>query len=305
MLNNLKYQASIILVSLTAIGVSMPAAQAEDPLPAVTCAYDPESGLVNPLGMRSFVSLQEISGNTNVIFDQFPAAVAGATEATLASQRVLTLYGMNVSEARQLMLSNPEYYNTLLGFESPDGFGPVNNVLACKVVNGHEGNPGEPLPELETTQPNQGTPSSAATSSTLYETIAALPDGNYRYWSAQSEFRIVDDQELLNGGGVLFVFRKAGNQVVGSYAYIDGDAICVSGRVSGNTLSGQAYPDGGEVRDLAEAFEPWGPAGFLQVRRSQRLETGDFYDSAILNLNDFSRINAGQTLPPETCGAEG
>ncbi|MEM8806737.1 MAG: hypothetical protein AAGF01_11975 [Cyanobacteria bacterium P01_G01_bin.38] len=303
MLNKSQRQASLILVSLMAIGFSMPMAQAEDPIPSVTCAYDPDSGLANPLGMRSYIRLQEVSGNTNVIFDQFPSNVAGPRAATIAFQRVLTFYDLGVSDARQLLLSNPTYYNELVGYDAPDGFGPVNNVLACRVADAAttgELSTGE-LPTLEAVPTPQPPPANTSTPITPYDTIASLPDGNYRYWSGQSEFRVVGNQELLDRGGALFVFHKTGNAVTGAFSYVDNEAICVSGRVSGNTISGQAYPYSSEVRDLAESFEPWGPAGFLQVRRAQTVETGDFYDSAILNLNDFSRINAGAVLPPERC----
>ncbi|MEO1401379.1 MAG: hypothetical protein AAFV72_08990 [Cyanobacteria bacterium J06635_1] len=301
----MKRQASLILVSLTAIGFSVPSARAEDPIPSVTCAYDPDSGLANPLGMRSYIRLQEVSGNTNVIFDQFPSNVAGPRAATIASQRVLTFYEMGVSDARQLLLSNPAYYNELVGYDDPDGFGPVNNVLACKVGDAMAVGelPTGELPTLETAPTTQSAPANTSTPITPYDTIASLPDGNYRYWSGQSEFRVVGNQELLDRGGALFVFRKTGDAVTGSFSYVDNEAICVSGRVSGNTISGQAFPYNGEVRDLAESFESWGPAGFLQVRRAQVVEVGNFYDSAILNLNDFSRINAGAVLPPGGCGA--
>ena len=144
------------------------------------------------------------------------------------------------------------------------------------------------------------TPASAAAPPTFYDTIAGLPDGNYRYVSGPAAVdRVYSDQELLSRGGVLFIFRKTGDAITGSYSYIDGESICVTGRVSGNTVNGQAYPQG-DARQIGEAFEFWGPATFLRVRRSRANGDQRYYGGATLELNDFSKINAGSVLPPNS-----
>ncbi|NEP15786.1 MAG: hypothetical protein F6J97_02660 [Leptolyngbya sp. SIO4C1] len=260
-----------------------------------TCAYDPNSGQPNPLGMRVYLSLQAVEGNTNVIFEEFPSAVAGQVPTTIASERTLTFYNTSISRARELLLSEPSYYQTLVGSPDAGSFAAVNAVLACQT--GDAVAAGRPLPELGAT-PVRSPNRPLAIAPGQRNTVATLPDGNYRYWSGTTEFRVLSDDELLDLGGVLFLFRKRGNQVVGSYAYIDGEAICVSGQVSGNTISGQAYPADGRVSDPGERFESWGPAGLLQVRRAR---AAGFYASALLNLDQLSRINAGTALPPAAC----
>jgi hypothetical protein len=96
---------------------------------ANTCRYNPELGQPNPLGFRAYISLVEEEGNTRVIFEQLPSNLAD--KITIASQRELTFYGTPIETARIILLQNPEYYNELVGYEAPEGFAPVNEVLSC------------------------------------------------------------------------------------------------------------------------------------------------------------------------------
>ncbi len=97
-----------------------------------TCEYDPNLGVPNPLGMRSYVKIMEVDGDTTFIFEQFPAPVAGAAvPVTLASMRAMTFYGTPLEQARQLMLQNPDYYAELVGYPDADGFEAVNAVITC------------------------------------------------------------------------------------------------------------------------------------------------------------------------------
>ncbi|MEB3268773.1 MAG: hypothetical protein VKJ09_09555 [Leptolyngbya sp.] len=133
--------------------------------------------------------------------------------------------------------------------------------------------------------------------------IADLPDGNYRYWSGTSTQAVVPTSELLAEGGALFLFQKQGDRIAGIFSYVDGEAICVQGQVAGNTVAGIAVQTPGDtVLSQTDTFAPFGPATYLAVRRGQAWQ-GDavLYNSALLNLNGFNRINAGTVLPPEAC----
>ncbi|MEM8611271.1 MAG: hypothetical protein AAGF93_04570 [Cyanobacteria bacterium P01_H01_bin.105] len=290
------------------------------PSPTIICRYDPSTGAPNPLGMRTFITLTETDGTTEAAYQQLGSFVPGPVEAIFTSERALIFPNQPIDKVRQLLLSDNTYYRELVGFDDPDGFAAVNNTLICRADAvdarpeprpaasaelpdlGNDG-PRSELPTLDSPSPARPTNGSTEVSTppTFYDTIAGLADGNYRYVSGPADDRAYSEQELLSRGGVLFVFRKTGDEIMGSYGYIDGEAICVAGRVSGNTVSGQAYPYDGVARELAEEFAFWGPATFLRVRRTQGPEGNRYFGSAALELNDFSRINAGSSLPPSSC----
>lgn len=293
--------------------------QAQPVVPKIICSYDPSTGVPNPLGMRTFITLIETEGTTEVIYEQLGSFVPGPVEAILATERSLTFPNQSIDRVRQLLMTNGAYYRELVGFDDPEGFAAVNSTLICQAQTvatrpvarpsaeaelpdlGDERSRSE-LPDLS--NPSSGgsieRPASTDTPPTFYDTVAGLADGNYRYVSGSADDRIYSEPELLRRGGTLFIFRKTGDEIIGSYSYIDGKSICVTGRVSGNTVSGQAYPDE-VVRDLGEQFEFWGPATFLRVRRTRGDADNRYYASATLELNDFSRINAGSSLPPSSC----
>ncbi|NJR64755.1 MAG: hypothetical protein HC772_04575 [Leptolyngbyaceae cyanobacterium CRU_2_3] len=100
--------------------------------PNKICAYNPDSGIPNPLGMRAYITITEDKGDTTFLFEQFPSPVGGEAQATIASSRELIFYGVSLEGARTLMLQNPAYYSELVGYDSPEGFEPVNAVLACR-----------------------------------------------------------------------------------------------------------------------------------------------------------------------------
>jgi hypothetical protein len=258
------------LASLTAFSI---ASAQRSPQPTTTCAFDPNSGKQNPLGMRAFVTIRESEGNVTFVYEQLPAVV-GITRSrvSIAQRRELTFFYTALADARQQMLDTPAFYTTLLGSEAPpEGFAPVNAVLTCT-----------------------GASSSAS--------ISALPDGNYRYWTGRSRNAVVTDEELLRSGGVLFVFRKTGNQVVGNYARVDNVGICLSGQINDNTLTGIAVQQGdAEVLSAGDRFVAWDPAGLLRVRKGVATENRVRYESAIADLRGFSRINAGTREPPVRC----
>lgn len=97
-----------------------------------TCEYNPDLGIPNPLGMRSFISLKEADGNTTVIYEQLPSPVAGGEKVTIGTKRELTFYQTTIDTARVKLLQNKNYYSELVGYEDKEGFEPVNKVLTCQ-----------------------------------------------------------------------------------------------------------------------------------------------------------------------------
>ena len=94
------------------------------------CSYDSKTGKPNPLGMRTYITVETREGNTIFIYEQFPSIVA--EKITISNRRELVFYGINIKKARQILLKNPKYYYELVGYEDPDGFAPVNAVLTCE-----------------------------------------------------------------------------------------------------------------------------------------------------------------------------
>lgn len=136
--------------------------------------------------------------------------------------------------------------------------------------------------------------------------IADLPDGNYRYWTGTPQGLTVTNEQLINGGGILFHFRKTGDRIVGIYGQIDNETICIDGRVSGNTIAGNAVQTEEPfipaiVLSSDDNFAAWDPSAYLKVRRGRRAGNYARYESALLELSAFNRINAGSQLPPSHC----
>lgn len=171
-----------------------------------------------------------------------------------------------------------------------------NDVLVCRSGSVSMGNPTSGSPT--TGSPMSGSPMSG--SPTAAATIASLPDGVYRFWSGRSTNAVMSGEELLRQGGMLFLFRKTGDRVAGSFSEVGAEAICVTGQVSGNTIAGRALSFNGTLSNRGETFTSWGGSGTLQVRRARGTGNQSRYESALLNLNGFNRINAGDRLPP-TC----
>lgn len=94
------------------------------------CSYNPNLGKPNPLGMRSYITVETKEGNTVFVYEQFPSIVA--EKITIYNRRELVFYGINIKTARHILLKNTKYYSELVGYEDPDGFAPVNAVLTCE-----------------------------------------------------------------------------------------------------------------------------------------------------------------------------
>jgi hypothetical protein len=272
-----------------------PQIQPPRPQPSTTCAFDANSGKQNPLGMRAFVTIRESDGNTTFVYEQFPSPVGGSrTAVTIAQRRELTFYNTNVATARQQMLDTPTYYTTLLGSDAPGDFAPVNAVLTCQTSAIPSPSPTPspvPLPSL-----------SPAPSPSPTALVSNLPNGNYRYWTGRPSGAIVSDEELLQNGGILFVFRKQGNQITGGYGQIDNVGICLSGQINKNTLTGIAVEQGdASVISTGDRFVSWDAAGLLRVRRGSKTGNRIQYNGAIVDLGSFNQINAGSREPVTRC----
>lgn len=302
---SLRLAAAVGIVPLT-MAVPGLAQMPEPTVPqefVTVCAYDPGSGLPNPLGMRAFITVSEVEGNSVFRFEQFPSFVSSpgdfpTRQADVASERTLTLYKTPLDEARQILTDAPNYYAALLGVETEqlaagDGFSAVNETLICQEVS--DGRlAGAPQP------PESLAPPTAQPDPVLM--IGNLPDGNYRVASATYPPRVVSDQELVENGGALFLFRKRGNSITGNFSYIDSDiGACVTGTLAArNAVLGRANVEGktGVVTNAETGGAFLGPDEYLQLGENV---SGDRYESSILTLEGFSRINAGSALPPESC----
>jgi len=284
-----------LVASMSAIAQEPPAEEMPDAAePAETegtvCQYDPDSGFPNALGMRSYITITEADGNTTFVLDRFAAPLANPEnadqQADVTEERSLTLYNIGLDDARQLMIDQPFYYAELLEVDGESltlDFTEVDKTLACEVAESEpsvEPEPAEPTPTPEPSEPD-------ADSGGL--DLSALPNGNYRVVSADFPNRIVSDEELLEAGGVMFLFRKFGDEVTGVYSFIDNEGgSCIVGTLEGNTVTGEAFAYSENVRE--GTFLTLGsPAG------------GGRYPGSVLNLDSASRINAGSRLPVESC----
>lgn len=267
---------AIVLAPLSA------SAQAPAGTPNQVCAFNPEGGLVNPLGMRTFLTISEIDGSSVFVYEQFPSTVASSdnavrSPATIESRRTLTLLDTPIDEARQQVVDDPVYFAELIGVSVDDlgdrGFGEINATLSCESAA------------------NTSDTSSDGMSTASDVPLSNLPNGNYRLTSVAFPFPIVSTQDLLEVDTTVFLFRKRGNSIVGTFGYPETDNnVCISGTLEGNVVTGQAS------LGSTEATVPQSNA-----LRISGQEMGGRSMDAVLNLNEFSRINAGAVLPPLEC----
>lgn len=141
----------------------------------------------------------------------------------------------------------------------------------------------------------------------VIRTLADRPDGNYRYIAGEAEERAYSNEELRQRGGSVFILKKTGNTVTGDLLPRIGlPGICVTGTVSGDIITGAAYPYDttdtlqDSVRQIGETYEPHG-SGALNIRRTQTDGDRLYYAGALLDLAEYTPINAGSSLPPSSC----
>ena len=279
---------SAVLSALT-LPLLTPDVRAQDepsPEPVVSCLYAADMGEIDPLANQGFITAREIEGNTEFSFVSAFQALDSDSVAENPEQQVLfrsantiVFSGMSLDEARsQLFTGDISYYNRLVGrpadTDVTDERMIVNENLDCSESTGKE--PGTP-PVTEGPTPNPDLD------------LASLPDGNYRVVSANFPVRVVTDDELLEAGGALFLFRKDGDRVTGTFGYIDHEGgSCMSGTLSDNRVMGDAYGYSDTIRSGV----------FLTLGD----EAGDNrYPNSVLDLSSFSRINAGTRLPATSC----
>lgn len=108
-----------------------------------TCAYDPDSGLPNPLGMRQFVTIfdhpKDADGNKEIAFvnEHFQYLVDAQLPAAATYKVTLAVFGAELADARALVLSNGSHYGAeLLNENGGDASGSIltdiNASLRCK-----------------------------------------------------------------------------------------------------------------------------------------------------------------------------
>jgi hypothetical protein len=114
------------------------------PIQKPTCAYDPDSGVPNPLGMRHFVTIfdkqeNDSEGSTEVAFvnEQFQYLVDANLPAAAAYTVTLSVFNTKLEDARGLVLSSGSRLGIeLLSENGQDGSGSIlseiNASLRCK-----------------------------------------------------------------------------------------------------------------------------------------------------------------------------
>ena len=246
--------AGAAIATSTAIFPATAIAQSEStPLPTTVCSYNPD-GAPNPLGMRAFITVSEVEGDSIFVYEQLPSPVPGSSPtdspATIARERTLVLADTAIAEARERVVNDSAYYAQLVGSTveelDEDGFSQVNDTLTCRNITA--ANPpetpasGTPTPAAPPETPASGAPTPvtpptpSAPPATPATTFADLPDGNYRVSSADLPFRVVEDQELL--GSLVYLFSKTDDPVAGNFYSPETDiSICVAGTIEGNVVN--------------------------------------------------------------------
>ncbi|MBF2036545.1 MAG: hypothetical protein IGR92_13980 [Leptolyngbyaceae cyanobacterium T60_A2020_046] len=95
------------------------------------CGYDPDLGN-NPLGMRAYITITEADGTTTFTYEQLGSIVPNPdAPIALTVTRTLTFYDTPLDIARQRLRNSSALYDTLVGYDAPEGYGPVDAVLSC------------------------------------------------------------------------------------------------------------------------------------------------------------------------------
>lgn len=133
-------------------------------------------------------------------------------------------------------------------------------------------------------------------------TLSALPDGSYRYLAGAAEPRVYSNTELDQQGGSIFLLSKVGNRVTGYLLPGIGRlGLCITGIASGNNITGTAYANA-PSQSLEMAASPYG--SILQLQNIRIDSSGLEFANAVININSYSMINVGSTLPPTECGGD-
>lgn len=282
--------AAIVPFGLAAAGLAVSALPSQAQT-FTRCEYDSSLGFDDPLnsgdllaGSASLV-VSEADGHTNFTYRYMPPSPGALAESNqpfpnpaFSAQTRLTFYETSIPTARQQMLDNPQYYANLIGATVEGlegrGYSELDKTLTCREEIAIAWTPadGRPLVPL----------------SGQFDT---LPDGNYRLTSADLPFRVINTPELLQSGGSVFLFKKVGSTVTGDFYDPETDSsVCIEGTLNADAVIGQASLDG------TESTVPNSDALFIF---DQSISDGS--SEAVLDLVEFSRINAGTVLPRESC----
>jgi hypothetical protein len=273
---------SVFLSGIITIALSIPAQAAV----TTQCQIQPREGQPSPLAMRALFTLESTpDGNVAVTYTNLPTPVGVGQPVTIEQTRKMIFYKSTIPAVRQQMLSNPTFFTELRGFSDPEGFKPFNDLLVCQSV-------GADKPQSGT--PQSGTPQPGTT-------IADLIDGSYRYWNSAPSMNVTDKQ--IKPGNFIFLFTKEGNRVVGVFARPDDLAVCMTGTVKGNTISGVVNPPVrfSDAEGRSRQNKPFDPAGYLKLGAWSNAGNLGAFSSSTLDLSKFNRINIGPRKAPSIC----
>ena len=156
-----------------------------------------------------------------------------------------------------------------------------------------------------------------STPAPVKSSLQNLPNGNYKVCSEPPSTSIAKDKDLITG--YCFSFRKSAGRVVGTYydtKTMGEEGVCMSGNLSNRTVRGEAIEFIGSVgrqstppNSSGNRLVNWDDRGYLKVARAKVVRRYESplsyrsvrYRSALLNLNNFYRHNAGTKLPPGGC----
>ena len=255
------------------------------------CQYTPAGQSI--LSSNSFLTLIEVQGNSTFRYERADTALVAGLPPSDAS-RTLTFFNTSAEQARRQLANRPNDYASLLGLAPTDrvvraGFGRIDQQFRC-----------QPYSHVVAAAQQPG----LVNNNRQYSSIAALPDGNYRVTSTSAALDTSNlGLEKLGAESdsfqnvALFTFRKLGNTVTGNFTYLGSELnACVTGTIEGNTVTGQAFTRNSETVVIGQRY--LGPGLSLRLNDAG---IGDRYDNAILDLNGFTRINAGTSIPPAVC----
>ena len=266
---------SIIFSSVVAFPVAFAVSIPVQAAVTVSCSIQPKPNQPNPLPIRATLRVQEESGNTTFIYQNLPTPVGGEqTPVTIEQERKLIFYNTRIPEARSRMLKDPKFFNELRGFSDNDSYKAFDDALICQNQTG--------------TQP---TPTKA---------IADLPNGSYRFWNGAPSSNVTDQQILA--GALTFLFTKEGDRIVGIFARPNETAMCITGKVTGNKISGVVNPAGRLFSDpKTMQNKPYDPKGSMRLGRWEDKGNRGSFSPSSLDLTGFNRINLGTRSAPSIC----
>ncbi|MBD2291920.1 hypothetical protein H6G06_00115 [Anabaena sphaerica FACHB-251] len=141
-----------------------------------------------------------------------------------------------------------------------------------------------------------------------------LSNGNYRFCSQQPKTTNVASPDAIIGN--CFLFRKTGNQVVGTYydtRTLGEESLCLRGTLSNRLVGEGLEVIGGIGRQKIPAkaqgsrLVNWDKEGILQVAKAipygKRTAFGQpiHYRQAIVDFKRLYAYNLGNKLPPTRC----